>query len=452
MSSPNDRPADRLEPPLLDSPGTPDRWLVLLLVAATYFMLYLHRSVLNSVQPPLIADLKLTDEQVGLLGTWFFFPYALAQLGMGYLGDRFRRRTVLYASLLGSVIALALMGLVRTFPELLAARVLMAIAQSASVPAIASTIADSFTPRTRSTAVGIYLGSYNLALVIGGKYGGKIADFTWTIPSATGGLDQHVAGWRMAMFIFAIAGALVALALFLWLREPPRSERLAEGGLGAAGAPLSRTILTILRVPTFWAIGGTFLLTAIVILAIQFWSQRYLHDRFGLNLEEAGLQATIWIQGGTICGLFCGGRLGDLSARRWVSGRTAVQLAGLFVAAPALRAFASADSVAMLHVPMLIYGFGIGLYQANLWTTTFEVIDPAARSTAIGLLNVAAGFGSWSNALMGGYQGFLGGLGNTLAALSLLIGASLLLVIVNMKFLLPHDYNGPLRGHPPRSV
>ena len=452
MSSQHNRPAARLEPPLLDSPGTPDRWLVLLLVAATYFTLYLHRSLINSVTPPIMGELKLSTDQVGMLGTWFFFPYALAQLGMGYLGDRFRRRTVLFASLLGSVIALAWMGAVRSFPELLATQVFMAIAQSASVPAIASTIADSFTPRTRSTAVGIYLGSYNLALVIGGKYGGRIADYNWSIPSLTGGLNQDVAGWRMAMFIFAGIGALVALALFLWLREPPRTDRLAEGGLGAAGAPLSRTILTILRVPTFWAIGGTFLLTAIVILAIQKWTAFYLNERFGLKLEDAGFQATVWIQSGTICGLFLGGRLGDLSARRWVSGRTAVQLAGMIAAAPALRAFASADSVAMLQIPMLIYGFGIGLYQANLWTTTFEVIDPAARSTAIGLLNVAAGFGSFSNILIGSYQDDLGGLGNTLGSLSLLVGVAILLAIVNMRYLLPHDYNGPLRGHPPRTV
>ncbi len=46
---------------------------------------------------------------------------------------------------------------------------------------------------------------------------------------------------------------------------------------------------------------------------------------------------------------------------------------------------------------MFLFGLGVGLYQANLWTTTFEVVDPAARSTAIGLLNVASGMlGSWA--------------------------------------------------------
>ena len=42
------------------------------------------------------------------------------------------------------------------------------------------------------------------------------------------------------------------------------------------------------------------------------------------------------------------------------------------------------------------------MYLSNLWATTFEVVDPAARSTAIGLLNVIAGLlGSWPYLVVG---------------------------------------------------
>src|SRR5688572_17365291 len=97
------------------SPGTSDRWLVLFLVALAYFNLYLERSLVNYVQPPLARELglvlpeldadgqpKLDDARLGLLTPWFFLPYALAQLGAGYLGDRCRRRTVLFLSLTAS--------------------------------------------------------------------------------------------------------------------------------------------------------------------------------------------------------------------------------------------------------------------------------------------------------------------------------------------------------------
>ena len=153
------------------SPGTPDRWLLLSLVSMNYFALYVHRNLINYFQPPLQADLALDQFQLGLLRWGFVLPYCLAQLWVGYLGDRYRRRTVLLVSLIASTVSLGLMGLAQSFEGLLALRILLALAQSPSVPAIASVIADCFTPRTRSTAVGIYLVSYNFSLVVGRQGG-----------------------------------------------------------------------------------------------------------------------------------------------------------------------------------------------------------------------------------------------------------------------------------------
>ena len=39
---------------------------------------------------------------------------------------------------------------------------------------------------------------------------------------------------------------------------------------------------------------------------------------------------------------------------------------------------------------MTAFGWGLGIYVANIWTTTFDVVDPAVRSTATGMLNVFA--------------------------------------------------------------
>ena len=50
-----------------EGPGTPARWFMLALLALAYFTLYLHRSLLGYLQPPLRADLHLNDEQLGWL-------------------------------------------------------------------------------------------------------------------------------------------------------------------------------------------------------------------------------------------------------------------------------------------------------------------------------------------------------------------------------------------------
>ncbi len=424
------------------SPGTPDRWQMLTLVALNYFTLYAHRHVINYFHPPLKADLGLSDFQIGLLSSAFTLPYCLAQIGVGYLGDRYRRRSVVLGGLLASTFALIGMALATNFEVLLACRILLAVGQSPTVPAMASTIADCFSSRTRSKAFGIYLVSYNCSLVLAGWIGGRVADTEiWHLP----GVD--VAGWRMAMFLFAGLGVLAVLLLYLLFREPKRTERVAGSGLGIRGATLWPTLLSVIRTPTFQVIALVFTLTGILNTAIRYWLARYYHDQFELSLSEAGLFATAFIQSGTIAGLFCGGLWADAKAKRSLTGRTAVQLTGLLVLAPALLTIGLAQSRPVLACAMMLYGFGIGLYQANIWPAAFEVVDPAARATTVGLLNLISGVLSfWFDPVIGRFHEHVGGLGNVFAALSFAAVISVLLMLLSMKFLLPRDYRGPEYG------
>ncbi len=198
------------------------------------------------MQPPLKADLQISEAQIGDLQMAFILAYCFSQLFVGYLGDRFQRRTVLVCSLGSSVLSLGGIGLVNSFSSLILLRIVLGISQSASVPAIAGVMGDCFTAKTRSTAVGIYLISQNVALMVAGCVGGEIADIpTWTLPEILGAPTINIAGWRMAMFIFSFVGALVVLAMYLFLREPQRSERQPGQGLGVEGGSLWRTALSI---------------------------------------------------------------------------------------------------------------------------------------------------------------------------------------------------------------
>jgi sugar phosphate permease len=420
------------------SAGTPDRWLVLFLAASSYFTLYLHRNLVNYLQPPIKAAFDVSDEQVGLLSTAFLLPYTLVQIGVGYLSDRLPRKAVLLVSLSGSALVLALAGLANVFGQLVALRVALALAQSASVPAIASLIADSFTPRARSTAIGIYLASYNLSLVVAGRYGGMLADEPeWELP-----LGLTIAGWRAAHLLFALVGGLVALMVLALLREPARTER---GPLEVGRVSIGQALAAVLRVRTFWSLAVIFAMQMGVVASVQYWLPRYFHDRFGLSLQDAGLAATVWTQSATLAGLFGGGWLADRLARRLVPGRTLVQTAGIAVAGLGLLLLAARPGLAALPVPMVLFGLGTGMYQASLWAGTFEVVSPAARATAIGLLNVASGaLSSWWGPLIGLYRDNGGDLGTALAFLSAPAALAAGLLLVNVFFLLPRDYLGPL--------
>ena len=246
-----------------------------------------------------------------------------------------------------------------------------------------------------------------------------------------------VAGWRMALFLSAAFGAVGAVLFLLLFREPPRTEREQSG---AAALPLGPSIRAVLRVPTYRALLAAFVLYSTAVLAVQWWLAGYLKARFHRSLEEAGLTATLWIQSGTVLGLFVGGRLGDWLGRRWRAGRTGVQMGGLVLMAPSLAVVGTA-AYSALPAPMLLYGVGVGLYMANLWATAFEVVRPETRSTAIGLMNVASGIiGFWCNPLIGVYEKHGGSVGTALASLSVLLAATLVLLLGSTRWLLPRDY------------
>ena len=295
--------------PLENDYGVPDRWWIMTFMALAYFVLILHRALIFYVQVPLGAELGLTHTQRGLLDPAFNIPYGIAQLFVAYWGDRFRRRTILAYSVLASAIALAAMGLAHSFAGLVAWRIVLGVAQAASVPAIAGVMADCFTPKNRSTAIGFYAVSLSIANIVAGKYGGRFADMPPVdLPfQPLGFASTSLQGWRIAMFCFALFGAAMALLVYLFMREPERTERISQHGLGTRGSTLWETISSVLSVRSYWVLAVAYLFFCVVANIQDVWLAPYFVEEFGMTNEQGGQFATIWSRPSTIVGLLLGG-------------------------------------------------------------------------------------------------------------------------------------------------
>src|SRR5215475_15627957 len=99
-------------------------WAVVALLWVVALLNYLDRQVISSVFPLLKADLRLSDVELGLLGSAFLWVYALLSPISGFLADRFGRVRLIIVSLLVWSLVTWLTGYARSFDELIATRAL----------------------------------------------------------------------------------------------------------------------------------------------------------------------------------------------------------------------------------------------------------------------------------------------------------------------------------------
>ena len=107
--------------------------IVLLLLCAMYFLLFVNRTNIAIAGPLMQADLKLSNTELGLAFSAFAYPYALFQLFGGMLGDRFGPRLTLAVASLAVALATAWTGAVGGLLSLFMARVALAHRQGRKI-------------------------------------------------------------------------------------------------------------------------------------------------------------------------------------------------------------------------------------------------------------------------------------------------------------------------------
>jgi MFS family permease len=200
-------------------------WLVLVLLAVSGFLNYFDRSNLAVGATDIQRDLHLSNTDLGLLQSAFFWLYAAMQfLGIaGWLVDRFNVCWILAAGFLIWSGATALTGIAHTFSFIFSMRLLLGIGESIAYPAYSRILANHY-PNHRGIA--------NATIDFGTKMGPALG-------TLLGGLLMLRYGWR-PFFIGLGFGS------FLWLM--PWGVWMPRGmGVGAredpAGIPSTYAIL-----------------------------------------------------------------------------------------------------------------------------------------------------------------------------------------------------------------
>ncbi len=264
-----------------------DRWYVLGVLTLVYAVNIADRYSISTLIEPIKAELALSDTLVGFLtGVALAIFYVTAGIPLATLADRSNRRNIVAAAIAAWSLMTTLCGLAQNFWQLLLARIGVGVGEAGGTPPSTSIVADKFAARDRAMAQTIFAIGASLGAWLGSSVAGRIAD---------------AFGWRAALLALGIPGVLVALLVWLTVKEPKRGQ-LDGASADRSPATLSQTLRFIATqrslihllaggtVLTFWSWG------------LVWWTPSFLMRSHGMTVGEAGgTLGPMHLIGGTAC-------------------------------------------------------------------------------------------------------------------------------------------------------
>lgn len=313
--------------------GAPYASAKLALLCAILGSAWAARSIFNPLLDLAKADLAISDMHVGLLqGIALSLPAALLSIPVGRMIDTRSRVLLLVglaaATMLGSVAT----ALASSFTDLFVYRGLtgLGIMEEAVVLSLA---ADLFPPERRGRVTALIILAEYFGNALGLVFAGWLLPVASFMPLFTGAGE-----WRMAPFLFGLAGLLLALPL-LWMQEPPRRETMP--GTGAASLAKGFVALNAFG-RLLWPLLAAQVATIMAGNMASVWAVPVLARDFGLGEAEGGQLVAAILLVPPLLGALAAGILADRGSGR--GGAMVIAAAASLLALPG-AAFPVVDSV-----------------------------------------------------------------------------------------------------------
>jgi EmrB/QacA subfamily drug resistance transporter len=263
--------------------------LVSLLLAST--MELIDVTIVNVALPTIERSLNASASMLQWVVAAYPLAFGIALIAGARLGDRFGRKRLFIAGLVGFTVASAACGFAGNVELLVAFRAIQGIAAAAMVPQVLTSIQVMYAPAERGKAMGIFSGLAGLASVAGPILGAVLTD---------------VSGWR-AVFLVNVPVGVIALAAALRFIPESRSEHPAPINIrsvlilavGLLGILYPLTMGHELGWPmwTYAVMAG-----GLAVLAVFLRSQRRVESGGGEPLVTTSLYAGRGFRGATLVG------------------------------------------------------------------------------------------------------------------------------------------------------
>ena len=362
-------------------------WMVVGLLWVVALLNYMDRQMLSTMRDAMAIDISDLESKVlfGKVMAAFMWIYGFMSPISGIVADRVNRKWLIVLSLgVWSTVTL-LLGYATSYDPVYWLRALMGVSEALYIPAALSLIADYFTGKQLSLAIGIHMTGLYMGQAIGG-FGAFVAEQL---------------SWQSTFHWFGIVGIAYAFVLVAFLYESRRetpAEKAEEKKL-SLGDILKNNLVAIksslgmlLTNIAFWTIIFFFASCSIPGWATKNWLPTLFSDSLNVSMSVAGPIATITIAFASFIGVMIGGPMADKWAKRNLKGRIYTSAIGLTLMIPSLVLMGFGTNFAAAVGAGVLFGLGYGLFDANNMPILCQFVSDRSRATAYGLMNMSGLF------------------------------------------------------------
>jgi len=344
------------------TPSVTGATTALVLLTALNFVNYIDRYILPGVQEQIKGEFLLSDEKIGGLTFWFMLTYMLTSPITGWLGDRFPRKPmIVIAALFWSGINF-LTASVHSYGSLNLRHAALGIGEASFGIFAPALLSDFFPPDQRNRVLTIF----NVAIPVGAALGYLVG----------GTVGEHF-GWRMSFIVSAVPGAILALLILFFMKEPARGASQQEKAQIEKG-----TVVSLLRNKAYLASVLGYAAVTFSLGGISWWMPSFLQRVGGRSQSSAAfLMGAITVVTGLL-----GTITGGVIAQRW-SRKTSKALyfvpaiSAALAVPPAIVCFFGPTQLTVPALAVAIFLVFLGTGPVN--AATVNAVRPEIRATAL---------------------------------------------------------------------
>jgi len=259
------------------------RTYILVVFLVSYAMIFFHRMTSAVVAPELAGAFNIGATSLGLLSSAYFYPYALIQIPVGLMVDRYGPRKIVSFFLLLTGSAAILFGSASSFQLALWARVLVGLgAGCVYIPAL-KMLASWYRKQEFASLTGIMIAAGNFGALA------AAAPLAWLVRQT---------GWREAFYIMGAFTLVVAAVDYLVIRNHPTEMGYPtvdeiDGNATVASDGRSIGLLEGLKMTLskkeFWPVTiWSFFISGAIFGFQGLWGGPFLMDVYKLSKVQAG--------------------------------------------------------------------------------------------------------------------------------------------------------------------